>query len=390
MGIQPAPRTHRRQAPRSLLQPDASVSLVPAAAQIVVVGVGGAGNNAVNRMIEAQIHGVRFLALNTDAQALALSQATEYLCLGEELTQGLGAGGNPAIGAQAAEASRHELKEALQDADLIFLAAGMGGGTGTGAAPIVAQIARELGALVVGTVTLPFSFEGSRRRKVAQEGIRLLSESVDALIVVPNDRLLQVVGKDRTLAEAFRLADDILRQGVQGMTEVITVPGLVNVDFADVRTVMHQAGLALMSIGEGSGDKGAEQAAQMAVAGGWLGASIRGAKRVLLNITGGPHLTLFEVTQIASQVREAVDENADMIFGAVIDPEMKDKIRVTLVAGGMSSVTGVPGVKQSLQLKEATERADAQTETTDDASPASISPVLTGRTMRGISGQANQ
>ena len=390
MSIQPASRTHRRHAPRPLLQSDVSASLTPAAAQIVVVGVGGAGNNAVNRMIEAQIHGVRFLALNTDAQALALSQATETLSLGEELTQGLGAGGNPAVGAEAAEASRYELKEALRDADLIFLAAGMGGGTGTGAAPIVAQIARELGALVVGTVTLPFSFEGSRRRKVAQEGIRMLSESVDALIVVPNDRLLQVVGKDRTLAEAFRLADDILRQGVQGMTEVITVPGLVNVDFADVRTVMQQAGLALMSIGEGSGEEGAEQAAQMAVAGGWLGASIRGAKRVLLNITGGPHLTLFEVTQIASQVREAVDENADMIFGAVINPEMNDKIRVTLVAGGMSSLTGEPGTKQSIQLNETNERAGIQAEIADDVSPASTSPTLSVMRGRGIVRQAGQ
>jgi cell division protein FtsZ len=375
---------------RSLLQPDVSATLTPAAAQIVVVGVGGAGNNAVNRMIEAQIHGVRFLALNTDAQALALSQATECICLGEELTQGLGAGGNPAIGAQAAEASRRELKEALQDADLIFLAAGMGGGTGTGAAPIVAQIARELGALVVGTVTLPFSFEGSRRRKVAQEGIRLLSESVDSLIVVPNDRLLQVVGKDRTLAEAFQLADDILRQGVQGMTEVITVPGLVNVDFADVRTVMQQAGLALMSIGEGSGDKGAEQAVQMAIAGGWLGASIRGAKRVLLNITGGPHMTLFEVTQIASQVREAVDEGADMIFGAVINPEMDDKIRVTLVAGGMSGVINEPGARQSSPLNRTNESADTQTETADDASPGSTSPTLTSMPLRDTRRQIDQ
>lgn len=390
MSIQPASRIHRRHMQRALLQPDVSAALAPAAAQIVVVGVGGAGNNAVNRMIEAQIRGVRFLALNTDAQALALSQATECLCLGEELTQGLGAGGNPAVGAQAAEASRRELKEALRDADLIFLAAGMGGGTGTGAAPIVAQIARELGALVVGTVTLPFSFEGSRRRKVAQEGVRILSQSVDALIVVPNDRLLQVVGKDRTLAEAFRLADDILRQGVQGMTEVITVPGLVNVDFADVRTVMQQAGLALMSIGEGSGDKGAEQAAQMAVAGGWLGASIRGAKRVLLNITGGPHLTLFEVTQIASHVREAVDENADMIFGAVINPEMDDKIRVTLVAGGMSSGASDPGTRQAFQFNEPNENPDRQAETGDNASPGSSSPALTGMGLRGTLLQDDQ
>ncbi len=329
----------------------------PATAQIVVVGIGGAGNNAINRMIAAQIHGVRFLALNTDAQALALSQAAEHICLGEELTHGLGAGGNPAIGAQAAEASRRDIKDALAGADLVFLAAGMGGGTGTGAAPIVARIARELGALVVGTVTLPFTFEGSRRRTVAREGIHALSGELDALIVVPNDRLLQVVGKDHTLADAFRLADDILRQGVQGMTEVITVPGLVNVDFADVRTVMQQAGLALMSIGEGTGEQAAEQAATLAVAGGWLGASIRGAKRVLLNITGGQSLTLFAVTQIASQVREAVDENADMIFGAVIDPAMEDRVRVTLVAAGIAGTLDGQDTRQKGQ--QGTEQSPA-------------------------------
>jgi cell division protein FtsZ len=349
--------------PTPFPQPDASASLAPAAAQIVVVGVGGAGNNAINRMIEAQIHGVRFLALNTDAQALALSQAPERICLGEDLTQGLGAGGNPLVGAQAAEVSRHDLKEALKDADLVFLAAGMGGGTGTGAAPIVAQIARESAALVIGTVTLPFAFEGNRRSKVAQAGIEQLAEVVDSIIVVPNDRLLKVVGRERTLAEAFRLADDILRQGVQGMTEVITVPGLVNVDFADVCTVMQQAGMALMSIGEGSGDEGAEQAAKIAIAGGWLGASIRGAKRVLLNITGSPHLTLFDVTQIASQVREAVDTNADMTFGAVIDPAMKNQVRVTLVAAGMSGSADETEGKQQ-------ERAAQEGEQAYEAGPA--------------------
>ncbi len=374
MSIQPVPRGQRRQrAPMPFPQPDASASLAPAAAQIVVVGVGGAGNNAINRMIEAQIHGVRFLALNTDAQALALSQAPERICLGEDLTQGLGAGGNPAVGAQAAEASQHELKEALKDADLVFLAAGMGGGTGTGAAPIVAQIARESSALVIGTVTLPFAFEGNRRRRVAQEGIEQLAEVVDSIIVVPNDRLLKVVGRERTLAEAFRLADDILRQGVQGMTEVITVPGLVNVDFADVRTVMQQAGMALMSIGEGSGNDGAEQAAKMAIEGGWLGASIRGAKRVLLNITGGPRLTLFDVTQIASQVREAVDANADMTFGAVIDPAMEDQVRVTLVAAGMSgSPEGTAGQHQGGAEQRFAEAAEAaqEIEQAADARPA--------------------
>jgi cell division protein FtsZ len=346
MSIQPAPRTHRRQAQAHIIQPESNTPLTPKPAQIVVVGVGGAGNNAINRMIATQLRGVRFLALNTDAQALALSQAPEQMCLGEALTEGLGAGGNPVIGAQAAEASRNELKEALKEADLIFLTAGMGGGTGSGACPVVAGIAQELGALVVGIVTLPFSFEGSRRRKIAQEGIAALSEAVDALIMVPNDRLLQVVDRDRTLADAFQLADDILRQGVQGMAEVITVPGLVNVDFADVRAVMQQAGLALMSIGEGRGEYRAEEAASMAVAGGWLGASIQGAQRVLLNITGGDDLTLYEVTQIASQVREAVDEHADLIFGAVLDPQMDDQVRVTLVAAGMARSVDEWGLQQ--------------------------------------------
>ncbi len=335
MSIHSVPRTHRRPAQVHPIPSEAADSLAPAPAQIVVVGIGGAGNNAINRMIATHVHGVRFLALNTDAQALAMSQAPEQICLGETLTHGLGAGGNPEVGAQAADASRHELKEALAGADLVFLTAGMGGGTGTGAGPVVASIARELGALVVGTVTLPFSFEGSRRRRVAQEGVAALAEILDALIMVPNDRLLQVVGRNHSLTDAFQLADDILRQGVQGMTEVITVPGLVNVDFADVRTVMQQAGLALMSIGEGRGEHRAEEAAQMAVAGGWLGASIRGAQRVLLNITGGNDMTLYEVTQIANLVREAVDEHADMIFGAVLDPAMHDQVRVTLVAAGI-------------------------------------------------------
>src|SRR5579885_2828825 len=288
MSIHSVPRTHRRPAQVHPIPSEAADSLAPAPAQIVVVGIGGAGNNAINRMIATHVHGVRFLALNTDAQALAMSQAPEQICLGETLTHGLGAGGNP-----------------------------------------------EVGALVVGTVTLPFSFEGSRRRRVAQEGVAALAEILDALIMVPNDRLLQVVGRNHSLTDAFQLADDILRQGVQGMTEVITVPGLVNVDFADVRTVMQQAGLALMSIGEGRGEHRAEEAAQMAVAGGWLGASIRGAQRVLLNITGGNDMTLYEVTQIANLVREAVDEHADMIFGAVLDPAMHDQVRVTLVAAGI-------------------------------------------------------
>ncbi len=336
MGIQPATRTPRRPPQARVVPLDTQRPLTPEPARIVVVGVGGAGNNAVNRMIAVQLRGVRFVALNTDAQSLALSQAEEQLCLGETLTHGLGAGGDPTVGASAAEASRQQLREVLSGADLVFLTAGMGGGTGTGAGPVVASIARELGALVIGTVTLPFSFEGSHRRKIAQQGIAALAEHVDALVTVPNDRLLQVVGKQSTLADAFQLADDVLRQGVQGMTEIITVPGLVNVDFADVRSVMQQAGMALMSIGDGRGEHRAEEAAMNAIAGGWLGASIQGAQRVLLNITGGDDLTLFEVSQIAQMVREAVDESADMIFGAVLDPTIKDQVRVTLVAAGMA------------------------------------------------------
>ncbi len=344
MGIQPATRTQRRNShgPRSQLETQRP--LTPEPAHIVVVGIGGAGNNAVNRMIDVQLRGVQFLALNTDAQALAHSQAPEQLCLGETLTHGLGAGGDPSVGAAAAEASRKQLQEALSGADLVFLTAGMGGGTGTGAAPVVASIAHELGALVIGTVTLPFSFEGSHRRKIAQQGIAALSEFVDALVTVPNDRLLQVVERQSTLSDAFQLADDVLRQGVQGMTEIITVPGLVNVDFADVRSVMQQAGMALMSIGDGRGEHRAEKAATNAIAGGWLGASIQGAQRILLNITGGPDLTLFEVTQIAQMVREAVDEAADMTFGAVLDPTIRDQVRVTLVAAGMVH----PGEKRDL------------------------------------------
>ncbi len=379
MGMQSATRVHRRQGPTHVVQLETQRPLTPEPAHIVVVGVGGAGNNAINRMIAVQLRGVRFLALNTDAQSLALSQAPEQICLGEALTQGLGAGGDPAVGAEAAEASRQQLKEALSGADLVFLTAGMGGGTGTGASPVVASIARELGALVIGTVTLPFSFEGSHRRKTAQQGMAALAEYVDALVTVPNDRLLQVVGKQSTLADAFQLADDILRQGVQGMTEIITVPGLVNVDFADVRAVMQQAGMALMSIGDGRGEHRAEKAATNAIAGGWLGASIQGAQRVLLNITGGADLTLFEVTEIAQMVREAVDEYADMTFGAVIDPTIKDQVRVTLVAAGMAQA----GEKRDPFQKKPT----ITTHTTPDDPPedddsadaqADHAPVLSG------------
>ncbi|HZR41737.1 MAG TPA: cell division protein FtsZ, partial [Ktedonobacteraceae bacterium] len=312
-------------------------AIAPAQQQvdIVVAGVGGGGMNAINRMINAHVRGVRFVALNTDAQVLALSQASHRICLGQHYTKGLGAGGNAAIGMRAATESAPEIRAALGDADLVFIAAGMGGGTGTGAAPVVASIARKLGALTIGIVTLPFTFEGSRRRRLAEQGIVELSSEIDALITVPNDRLLTTVSRERNLSEAFKVADDVLRQGVQGIAEVINVPGMVNVDFADVRSVLHSAGTALMSIGQGQGRNRAREAAEEAIAGGFLNVTIRGAQRVLFNISGGEDLTLFEVTEVAERIRAAIDDAADITFGAVIDPTLKETIRVTLIAAGM-------------------------------------------------------
>src|SRR5436305_10976926 len=286
-------------------------------------------------MISTRVRGVRFIAMNTDAQVLSLSQAQGRIYLGQHYTKGLGAGGNAAVGMRAATESTAEIGTALGDADLVFIAAGMGGGTGTGAAPVIASIARKLGALTIGIVTLPFTFEGSRRRRIAEEGLAELASEIDALITVPNDRLLATTGRDRSLAEAFKLADDVLRQGVQGIAEVITVPGMVNVDFADVRSVLHKAGTALMSIGQGQGRNRAQRAAEEAVAGGFLNVSIRGAQRVLFNISGGEDMTLFEVNEVAERIGDAIDSTADITFGAVVDPNLQDTIRVTLIAAGM-------------------------------------------------------
>jgi len=266
---------------------------------------------------------------------LGLSTAPNRLCLGQHYTKGLGAGGNAAVGMRAATESAEDIRAALDNADLVFIAAGMGGGTGTGAAPIIASIAKKVGALTVGIVTLPFSFEGTRRRRIALDGIAELSKEIDALITVPNDRLLSTAGRDLNLNEAFRIADDVLRQGVQGIAEVINVPGMVNVDFADVRSVLREAGTALMSIGRGQGRKRAQQAAEEAVAGGFLNVTIRGAKRVLFNISGGEDMTLFEVNEVAERIGQAIDDAADITFGAVIDPSLEDAIRVTLIAAGM-------------------------------------------------------
>jgi cell division protein FtsZ len=306
-------------------------------AVIKVVGVGGGGTNAVNRMVDAGLTGCEFVAVNTDAQALMMSDADMKLHIGSAATRGLGAGADPAVGQAAAQESRDELKEALKGADMVFVTAGEGGGTGTGAAPIVAELAHEIGALVVGVVTKPFGFEGRRRAQQAELGIDNLRDRVDTLIVIENDRLLQVVEKKTSVVEAFRMADDILRQGVQGITDLITVPGLVNLDFADVRTIMREAGSALMGIGEASGENRASEAARAAVSSPLLETSIEGATGILLNITGGPDIGLFEVNEAAEVVTSAADQNANVIFGAVIDDAAGDKVRVTVIAAGFGS-----------------------------------------------------
>ncbi len=303
-------------------------------AVIKVVGVGGGGTNAVNRMVDAGLSGVEFIAVNTDAQALMMCDADVKIHIGSQATRGLGAGADPAVGHAAAQESRDELKEALKGADMIFVTAGEGGGTGTGAAPIVAELGRELGALTVGVVTRPFAFEGRKRAEQAEQGIQNLRDRVDTLIVIENDRLLQVVEKRTSVVEAFRMADDILRQGVQGITDLITVPGLVNLDFADVRTIMRDAGSALMGIGSAAGENRAAEAARAAVSSPLLESSIEGATGILLNITGGPDIGLFEVNEAAEVVTSAADPNANIIFGAVIDDAMGDEVRVTVIATG--------------------------------------------------------
>jgi cell division protein FtsZ len=303
-------------------------------AVIKVVGVGGGGTNAVNRMVDAGLGGVEFIAVNTDAQALMMSDADVKLHIGSGATRGLGAGADPAVGQAAAQESRDELKESLKGADMVFVTAGKGGGTGTGAAPVLAEIARELGALTVGVVTKPFAFEGRKRSQQAELGIENLRDRVDTLIVIENDRLLQVVEKKTSVVDAFRMADDILRQGVQGITDLITVPGLVNLDFADVRTIMREAGSALMGIGSAAGENRAAEAARAAVSSPLLETTIEGATGILLNITGGPEIGLFEVNEAAEVVTSAADQNANVIFGAVIDDAMGDEVRVTVIATG--------------------------------------------------------
>jgi cell division protein FtsZ len=303
-------------------------------AAIKVLGIGGGGTNAVNRMVDAGVSGVEFIAVNTDAQALLMADADVKIQIGSTATRGLGAGADPAVGLAAAQESRDELKEALKGADMIFVTAGEGGGTGTGGAPVVAELGQELGALTVGVVTRPFGFEGRKRAEQAERGIDELRDRVDTLIVIENDRLLQVVEKRTSIVEAFQMADDILRQGVQGITDLITVPGLVNLDFADVRTIMRDAGSALMGIGAASGENRAAEAARAAVSSPLLEASIEGATGILLNVTGGSEIGLFEVNEAAEVVTGASDLNANVIFGAVIDEAMGGRVRVTVIATG--------------------------------------------------------
>lgn len=306
-------------------------------AQIRVIGVGGGGSNAVNRMIQANMMGIEFIAMNTDAQALVMTEAPHRIRIGDKLTRGLGAGGNPSVGTKAAEENAEDIYEALKGSDMVFITAGMGGGTGTGASPVVAQIAREVGALTVGVVTKPFAFEGKKRQIAAEEGINNLKQHVDTLITVPNDRLLQIADKRTSLSDAFRLADDVLRQGIQGISDLITVPGLINLDFADVKTIMSAAGSALMAIGEATGDSRAIEAAQIAIASPLLDIDISGARGVLFNITGGMDMTLFEVNEAADIVSQAAHPDANIIFGAVQDANYDGHVKITVIATGFDN-----------------------------------------------------
>jgi len=306
-------------------------------ANIKVIGVGGGGNNAINRMIEAGLKGVEFISVNTDSQALFLSKAEKKIQVGEKLTKGLGAGADPEIGMKAAQESEDDILRSLQGADMVFVTAGMGGGTGTGGAPVIARLAKQVGALTVGVVTKPFSFEGRKRNQQAENGIQDLKNEVDSLITIPNDRLLQVVDKNTAFNDAFRIADDILRQGVQGISDLIAVPGVINCDFADVKTVMKNTGSALMGIGRASGDNRAAEAARMAVSSPLLETSIEGARGVLFNISGGSNLTLFEINEAAEIIHQSADVEANIIFGANINDVLEDEVIVTVIATGFDA-----------------------------------------------------
>lgn len=349
-------------------------------AQIKVVGVGGGGSNAVNRMINEGLGGVEFVAVNTDNQALMLSQANTRVRIGDKLTKGLGAGGNPEIGRKAAEESQDELYEVLRGADMVFIACGMGGGTGTGASPIIAQISKEMGALTIGVVTRPFTFEGARRSKVAEDGITALKAQVDTLIAIPNDRLAQIADKRATLQQAFSLADDVLRQGIQGISELITVPALINLDFADVRTIMSEGGAALMAVGSALGDDRARSAAENAISSSLLDVTIDGARGILFNITGGSDMTLFEINEAAAIIKESAHPDVNMIFGAQVDESMGDEVRITVIATGFDQTRTARGMmtrpspQRPARSAEASAAASAGGEEEEQRSPFSPPP----------------
>ena len=323
-------------------------------ATIKVIGIGGAGNNAVNRMVDSGIKGVEFITVNTDRQALLLSKAASKIQIGEKITRGLGAGANPDIGAQAAEESKSEIAEALRGADMVFVTAGMGGGTGTGAAPIVAATAKEMGILTIGVVTKPFTFEGIKRLSQAERGVESLKGKVDTLVVIPNDKLLQIIDRKTSIVEAFKMADDVLRQGVQGISDLIAIPGLVNLDFADVKTIMLNTGMAHMGIGRASGENRAEDAAKQAIQSPLLETSIEGARGVIINITGGTNLGLHEVNTAAELVQRSVDPEANIIFGAVIDESLDEDIVITVIATGFEKD---PGPGSSIPVGEIVDKA---------------------------------
>ena len=346
-------------------------------ARIKVVGVGGGGCNAVNRMIAEGLQGIEFIAINTDAQALLKSQAQTRVRIGDKATRGLGAGGDPKIGQAAAEESAEELYEVLKGADMVFVTAGLGGGTGTGAAPVVAQIAKEIGALTIGVVTRPFSFEGAHRSRSAEQGAMRLKEHADTLIVIPNDRLLQIVTKNVGLNDAFRMADDVLRQGIQGISELITIPGLINLDFADVRTIMSEGGAALMAVGQASGEDRAKIAAEQAISSQLLDVTINGARGILFNVTGGSNLSLYEVNQAAAIIKETASPDVNLIFGAVVDENMGDNIRITVIATGFDRATS-PQEAEPAFFRQETPRPqqdrlstyDSQAKTVPNTQPA--------------------
>ena len=323
---------------------DENEKMLDGTATIKVIGVGGAGNNAVNRMVDCGIRGVEFIAVNTDRQALQMSKAGTKIQIGEKITRGLGAGANPDIGAQSAEESKSEISEALRGADMVFVTAGMGGGTGTGAAPIVAGIAKDMGILTIGVVTKPFTFEGKKRLSQADRGIESLKTKVDTLVVIPNDKLLQIIDRKTSIIEAFKMADDVLRQGVQGISDLIAVPGLVNLDFADVKTIMLNTGMAHMGVGSASGENRAEDAAKAAIESPLLETSIEGARGVIINITGGENLGLHEVNTAAELVQRSVDPEANIIFGTVTDPSMEDEIKITVIATGFEKNENISSI----------------------------------------------